>query len=63
MRLRLRWIGRQIPREDARWMGHLLAQLSSNQICDAFKAAGYSTSEIDGFTAVLESRIAQLNQL
>jgi hypothetical protein len=62
-RLGLRWIGHQIPREDAKWMGHLLAQLSSDQIRDAFKAAGYSAQEIDGFTAVLESRIAQLNQL
>jgi hypothetical protein len=63
MRLHLRWIGRQIPREDAKWMGHLLAQLSSAQIRDAFKAAGYSAQEIEGFTAVLESRIAQLNEL
>ncbi|HEV3312708.1 MAG TPA: hypothetical protein VG815_19525 [Chloroflexota bacterium] len=63
MRLGLRWIGQQIPREDAKWMGHLLAQLSSDQIRDAFRAAGYSAQEIDGFTAVLESRIAQLNQL
>jgi hypothetical protein len=63
MRLGLRWIGRQIPREDVKWMGHLLAQLSSDQIRDAFKAAGYSAQEIDGFTAVLESRIAQLNKL
>jgi hypothetical protein len=63
MRLRLRWIGRQIPREDARWMGHMLAQLSPDQIRDAFKAAGYPPEEVDGFTAALESRIAQLNQL
>lgn len=63
MRLGLRWIGHQIPREDAKWMGHLLARLSSDQIRDAFKAAGYSAQEIDGFTAVVESRIAQLNQL
>jgi hypothetical protein len=63
MRLGLRWIGHQIPREDAKWMGHLLAQLSSDQIRDAFRAAGYSPQEIEGFTAVLESRIAQLNQL
>jgi hypothetical protein len=63
MRLGLRWIGHHIPREDATWMGHLLGQLSPDQIRAAFKAAGYSADEIDGFTAVLESRIAQLNQL
>src|SRR5262249_41903244 len=27
-RLHLRWIGRHIPRSDARWIGRLLAQLS-----------------------------------
>jgi len=62
-RLRLRWIGRHIPREDARWMGSVLAQLSPDQIHDAFRAAGYSTVEIDGFTTVLEARIAELNKL
>jgi len=63
MRLRLRWIGRQIPREDARWMGQLLARLSPDQLRDAFRAAGYTPGEIDEVTAILESRIAQLRQL
>lgn len=62
-RLHLRWIGRNISREDARWMGAELAQLSPNQIRDAFRAAGYSPQEVDGFTTVVEARIAQLNRL
>jgi hypothetical protein len=62
-RLHLRWIGREIPRQDARWMGRLLSQLSSTQIRDAFGAAGYSPDDIHGFAAVLASRIAQLNNL
>jgi len=62
-RLHLRWIGRNISREDARWMGGMLAQLSPAQIRDAFRAAGYSSQEADGFTAVVEARIAQLNKL
>jgi hypothetical protein len=62
-RLALRWIGRGIPREDARWLGHLLAQLSTTQIRDAFRAAEYSDQDIDRFTAVLTARIDQLNQL
>jgi hypothetical protein len=62
-RLNLRWIGRDIPRQDARWMGGLLHRLSSNQIRDAFRAAGYSPEDIDGFAIVLASRIAQLNDL
>ncbi len=62
-RLHLRWIGRHVPRQDARWMGQLLASLSQNQIRDAFRAAGYSPQEVDGFTTVVESRIAELNKL
>jgi len=62
-RLRLRWIGRHIPREDARWIGHLLARLSPDQVRAAFRAAGYSAQEINGFTQVVEARIAELNQL
>ena len=62
-RLHLRWIGRNIPREDARWMGAELAQLSPDQIRDAFRAAGYSPHEVDGFTTVVEARIAELNKL
>jgi hypothetical protein len=62
-RLHLRWIGRHIPRENARWMGAELAQLSPEQIRDAFRAAGYSSQEVDGFATVVEARIAQLNKL
>jgi hypothetical protein len=62
-RLQLRWIGHQIPREDARWMGQLLARLSPRQLRDAFRAAGYSPEDIEGFTTVLERRIMLLNQL
>ena len=63
MRLRLRWIGKQVPRADAKWMGQLLAQLSPDQIRDAFRAAGYSPQEVDGFAKVIEARIAELNKL
>jgi hypothetical protein len=59
----LRWIGQRIPRSDAKWMGDLLGQLSHGQIEDAFRAAGYGPSEVDGFTAVVERRIAALKAL
>ena len=62
-RIGIRWIGRDVPRDDARWMGGLLARLSEGQIRDAFRAAGYSPEEIDGFAAVVENRIAALNKL
>ncbi|HYL39600.1 MAG TPA: hypothetical protein VEV17_27025 [Bryobacteraceae bacterium] len=62
-RLGLRWIGRNVPRTDAKWMGGLLAELSDAQIRDAFRAAGYSPQEVAGFSSVVESRIAELNRL
>src|SRR5262249_53192052 len=62
-RLRMRWIGRQIPREDAKWMGTLLAQLSPQQIRDAFRSAGFSTEEVEGFSTVVQKRITELNTL
>jgi hypothetical protein len=62
-RMRMRWIGRHIPRQDAKWMGELLARLSPAQIRDAFRAGGYSADEVEGFARVVEARIAQLNEL
>ena len=63
MRVKMRWLGRRIPRADARWMGQVLAQLSPAQIRDAFRAAGYSAQEIEGFASVVQNRIAELNRL
>ncbi len=63
MRLRLRWIGRNIPRADAKWMAGLLQRLSPAQIRDAFRAAGYSPEEVEGFATVLENRISSLDDI
>jgi hypothetical protein len=62
-RLRMRWIGRHIPRADARWIGSLLAQLSEDQIRDAFRAGGYNPQEVEAYTQVVERRIRELNGL
>lgn len=62
-RLGLCWLGHHIPLTDAKWMGHLLAQLSPDQIRDAFRSAGYSPQEIEAYAQVLEQRIAQLQKL
>jgi hypothetical protein len=62
-RLSLEWIGRNIPRADAKWMGGLLAKLSPQQIRDAFRSAGYSPEETEEFAAVLEERIGELTKL
>ena len=61
--VRMRWIGKNIPRKDAKWIGSLLAQLSQDQIRDAFRAAGHSPAEIDDYTAAVLSRIKELNSL
>lgn len=62
-RWRLRWIGKRVPRADAKWMGQILSRLSKDQIRDAFRAAGYSPAQVDGFTDIVSQRIAALNQL
>ena len=62
-RLRLEWIGRNIARDDARWIGQLLARLSPDQVRQAFRAANYSPDEIEAFAAVIERRIGELAEL
>lgn len=62
-RMDMRWIGKRIPRSDAKWIGGLLGQLSPEQIRDAFRAAGYSPQQVDDFAGAVEERIAQLNKL
>jgi hypothetical protein len=61
--LDMRWIGQHIPRQDAKWIGSLLAQLSAEQISDAFRAANYSEADIQAYTEAVRSRIRELNEL
>ena len=58
-----RSIGKHIPRGDVRWIGSLLAQLTSDQIRDAFRAGGYSRDEIEAYATAVEKRIADLSKL
>jgi len=62
-RVRMEDLGKKIPREDARWMGHLLAKLSPAQLRDAFRAAGYGPAEVNAFSALVEKRILALTDL
>ena len=62
-RLGLCWLGHHIPLKDVQWVAHLLAQLSPNQIRDAFRAAGYTPEQVEAYSRVVEQRIAQLQQL
>lgn len=62
-RMEMRWIGRDIPREDVRWIGDRLGQLSQEQITDAFRAAGYQDVEARAFAAIVAGRIQLLKGL
>ncbi len=62
-RLSMRWIGKDIPRADAHWIGELLSHLSARQIQEAFRAAGYSQQDGEAFTNVVQRRITMLSEL
>ncbi len=57
------WIGRHIPLAHVKWIAGLLAQLSPQQIRDAFRAAGYAPEQIEQYSAAVQERIASLNRL
>jgi hypothetical protein len=59
----VRKVGKHVPRADAKWIGTLLAQLTPEQIRDAFRAGGYTQEQIEAYTAVVQKRIAELNEL
>ena len=57
------WIGKHIPRADVRWIASLLAQLTPQQIRDAFRAGGYSPEQVEGFARAVEARVSALAAL
>ncbi|HYL75526.1 MAG TPA: hypothetical protein VEU96_15040 [Bryobacteraceae bacterium] len=57
------WYFERVPRADAKWIGEYLSRLSDIQINDAFRAAGYSPAEVDGFTKTVRAKISELNNL
>lgn len=63
LRKEMEGVVKNIPREDARWIGELLSRLSSEQLRDCFRAAGHSPEVVEGFTQVVQNRIKTLNQL
>lgn len=54
---------RGIPITHARWIGSLLAQLSDEQLRDAFRAANYSEGVRESYVSALRERINQLTVL
>jgi hypothetical protein len=63
MRSGLDWIGDDIPRADAKWIGGLLGQLTHQQLVDAFRAGNFPSQDIDEYVTVVENRIAELRKL
>jgi hypothetical protein len=49
--------------ENARWIGNLLGRLSDKQLSDAFRAGGFSESEITIYVRAMRDRINQLKNL
>ncbi|MFY9583379.1 MAG: hypothetical protein WAR21_02675 [Candidatus Acidiferrales bacterium] len=62
-RTRMEQVTKHIPRADAKWLGQRLARLSEEQIRDCFRTAGYTPEEVEGFSKVVQKRIAELNAL
>jgi hypothetical protein len=56
-------IVQDIPRDHVRWIGKLLARLPTRKIKDAFRAAGYSSSEVDVYAKEVRERIKELTRL
>ena len=54
---------RGIPVSHARWIESLLAQLSDEQLRDAFRAANYSERLRESYVSAFRERINQLTQL
>jgi len=62
-RTRMEKVAKRIPRAEAKWIGDKLGQLSSEQIGDCFRAAGFSPAEVEGYTGVVMQRIEALKKL
>jgi hypothetical protein len=51
---------KSVPVEHARWFAGIIGQLTDAQIQDAFKAAGASAAETDGFSRRIRQKINEL---
>jgi hypothetical protein len=62
-RTKMEKITKHIPRAHAKFIGELLGQLSTEQLRDCFRSAGYTQAEIEGYVNTVVKRIAALNAL
>jgi hypothetical protein len=53
----------KVPVQDAAWIGQKLAQLSDEQLRDAFRAAAYEPSAREAYVRAMRQRINQLARL
>lgn len=53
----------KVPASDAAWIGSQMAQLSDEQLRDAFRAAGYDRGTQDAYVRALRNRINELAKL
>lgn len=60
---RMATVGKDIPIADAKWVGHLLAELTPDQLRDCFRASGYDPQTSDMYARTVQKRIAELNRL
>jgi hypothetical protein len=62
-RTRGRRLLKDVSVENARWIGSLLARLSAEQLSDAFRAGGFSDSEVESYVNTMRKRIQELVEL
>jgi hypothetical protein len=62
-RTHMQAVTKHVPRADAKWLGERLSQLTEEQIRDCFRAGGYTKEEVDGYSTVIQKRIAALKAL
>ena len=62
-RARMEKVVKDIPIEDARWIGQQLGGLSVTQIGDCFRSAGYAPADVEIYTEIVTERIETLRNL
>lgn len=57
------WYFKQVPRTHAKWAGELASKLSDAQLQDAFRSAGFSDREVQGFVTKWKEKVNELKRL
>jgi len=62
-RTKMEQITKGIPRADVQWLARRLSQLTSAQILDGFRAAGFDGADLETLSRVMQRRISALGAL